>query len=159
MPRVAPVSRNWGSDRGTPVDRYYMEALLADHRGAGSWPRGASSSSTLGRYGLIGTWRWAFLMISILLFGRVQPVCLGILGEYFRRTDRGPQAASALSGSPGLWRGSRGEPPDPVRATGVACSSALRYRDRPRRRATQHPPTLLSSCWYCIIMHGHEANR
>jgi SAM-dependent methyltransferase len=28
-----PVSELWGFDRGTPVDRYYIEAFLADHRG------------------------------------------------------------------------------------------------------------------------------
>lgn len=29
---VTPLSREWGFDRGTPVDRYYIEAFLAEHR-------------------------------------------------------------------------------------------------------------------------------
>ncbi|MEN3336600.1 MAG: hypothetical protein V7647_276, partial [Acidobacteriota bacterium] len=29
--RTEPVSRDWGYDRGTPVDRPYIEAFLADH--------------------------------------------------------------------------------------------------------------------------------
>jgi SAM-dependent methyltransferase len=28
---VTPVSRRWGSDRGTPVDRHYIEAFLKEH--------------------------------------------------------------------------------------------------------------------------------
>jgi glycosyltransferase involved in cell wall biosynthesis/SAM-dependent methyltransferase len=31
LPRV-PVSRAWGYDRGTPVDRYYIERFLSDHQ-------------------------------------------------------------------------------------------------------------------------------
>lgn len=31
--RTTPLSNNWGSDRGTPVDRYYIEHFLKDHRG------------------------------------------------------------------------------------------------------------------------------
>jgi SAM-dependent methyltransferase len=31
--RPAPVSNNWGFDRGTPIDRYYIERFLARHRG------------------------------------------------------------------------------------------------------------------------------
>jgi SAM-dependent methyltransferase len=31
--RVAPVSRSFGFDRGLPVDRHYIEAFLARHRG------------------------------------------------------------------------------------------------------------------------------
>jgi len=30
---ISPLSRNWGYDRGTPVDRYYIERFLADHAG------------------------------------------------------------------------------------------------------------------------------
>ena len=30
--RMTPLSDRWGSDRGTPVDRYYIERFLADHR-------------------------------------------------------------------------------------------------------------------------------
>jgi SAM-dependent methyltransferase len=30
---VAPVSNHWGWDRGTPVDRYYIEQFLASHAG------------------------------------------------------------------------------------------------------------------------------
>jgi SAM-dependent methyltransferase len=30
---AAPLSDNWGYDRGTPVDRYYIEAFLEEHRG------------------------------------------------------------------------------------------------------------------------------
>jgi SAM-dependent methyltransferase len=29
--RVAPISRNFGFDRGTPVDRYYIESFLSKH--------------------------------------------------------------------------------------------------------------------------------
>jgi peptidoglycan/xylan/chitin deacetylase (PgdA/CDA1 family) len=29
--RTDPVSRNWGYDRGAPVDRYHIEAFLAEH--------------------------------------------------------------------------------------------------------------------------------
>jgi SAM-dependent methyltransferase len=31
--RIAPISANWGFDRGVPVDRYYIERFLAAHRG------------------------------------------------------------------------------------------------------------------------------
>jgi glycosyltransferase involved in cell wall biosynthesis/SAM-dependent methyltransferase len=31
--RTSPISPNFGFDRGTPVDRYYVEAFLAAHRG------------------------------------------------------------------------------------------------------------------------------
>jgi len=30
---TSPISRNWGYDRGTPIDRYYIERFLAAHRG------------------------------------------------------------------------------------------------------------------------------
>ncbi|MBI3769762.1 MAG: glycosyltransferase [Deltaproteobacteria bacterium] len=30
--RTRPLSDRWGSDRGTPLDRYYIERFLADHR-------------------------------------------------------------------------------------------------------------------------------
>lgn len=30
--RTAPVSDQWGFDRGTPIDRYYIEQFLAAHR-------------------------------------------------------------------------------------------------------------------------------
>jgi len=30
--RTAPISTNWGYDRGSPVDRYYIEAFLEEHR-------------------------------------------------------------------------------------------------------------------------------
>lgn len=33
LDRTTPVSFNFGFDRGTPVDRYYIEAFLAAHRG------------------------------------------------------------------------------------------------------------------------------
>lgn len=29
--RTIPVSNHWGADRGTPVDRYYIEQFLAEH--------------------------------------------------------------------------------------------------------------------------------
>jgi peptidoglycan/xylan/chitin deacetylase (PgdA/CDA1 family) len=29
--RTTPVSRNWGLDRGRPIDRYYIEAFIAEH--------------------------------------------------------------------------------------------------------------------------------
>src|SRR5580765_7364625 len=29
--RVTPVSRNWGFERGLPVDRYYIEQFVATH--------------------------------------------------------------------------------------------------------------------------------
>jgi hypothetical protein len=29
--RTAPFSRDWGYDRGTPIDRVYIERFLADH--------------------------------------------------------------------------------------------------------------------------------
>jgi peptidoglycan/xylan/chitin deacetylase (PgdA/CDA1 family) len=29
--RTSPLSRNWGLDRGRPIDRYYIEAFLAQH--------------------------------------------------------------------------------------------------------------------------------
>lgn len=31
--RVTPLSNQWGFDRGTPVDRYYIERFLEEHRG------------------------------------------------------------------------------------------------------------------------------
>jgi SAM-dependent methyltransferase len=34
MRRVAPISRVFGFDRGTPVDRYYIEGFLEAHAGA-----------------------------------------------------------------------------------------------------------------------------
>ena len=33
MRRTAPLSQHWGADRGTPVDRYYIERFLQAHRG------------------------------------------------------------------------------------------------------------------------------
>src|SRR5262245_14131445 len=30
--RLTPLSDSWGMDRGTPVDRYYIEQFLAEHR-------------------------------------------------------------------------------------------------------------------------------
>lgn len=30
--RLGPVSDRWGEDRGTPIDRYYIERFLAEHR-------------------------------------------------------------------------------------------------------------------------------
>ena len=30
--RTVPISTNWGYDRGSPVDRYYIEAFLEEHR-------------------------------------------------------------------------------------------------------------------------------
>lgn len=32
LDRVTPVSRDWGFDRGTPVDRLYIEEFIADHQ-------------------------------------------------------------------------------------------------------------------------------
>jgi SAM-dependent methyltransferase len=32
--RTEPVSRHWGYERGTPVDRYYIESFLAHNRGS-----------------------------------------------------------------------------------------------------------------------------
>lgn len=29
--RAEPISRAWGGDRGTPIDRHYIEAFLAEH--------------------------------------------------------------------------------------------------------------------------------
>ena len=31
--RLTPLSREWGADRGTPVDRYYVQRFLDAHRG------------------------------------------------------------------------------------------------------------------------------
>jgi SAM-dependent methyltransferase len=31
--RVTPISRRWGEDRGTPLDRYYIERFVEAHRG------------------------------------------------------------------------------------------------------------------------------
>jgi SAM-dependent methyltransferase len=31
--RVAPMSRNFGFDRGTPIDRFYIESFLSEHNG------------------------------------------------------------------------------------------------------------------------------
>src|SRR5262252_4733624 len=30
--QVTPVSRDWGFDRGTPIDRYFVERFLGVHR-------------------------------------------------------------------------------------------------------------------------------
>ena len=30
--RTAPISDRWGWDRGTPIDRYYIDAFLSEHR-------------------------------------------------------------------------------------------------------------------------------
>jgi SAM-dependent methyltransferase len=30
--RTSPMSREWGFDRGTPIDRYYIERFLGEHR-------------------------------------------------------------------------------------------------------------------------------
>jgi hypothetical protein len=32
--RLAPLSRNWGLDRGTPIDRYYIESFLRQNQEA-----------------------------------------------------------------------------------------------------------------------------
>ena len=32
LDRVEPLSRDWGRDRGTPIDRHYIEAFVARHR-------------------------------------------------------------------------------------------------------------------------------
>jgi SAM-dependent methyltransferase len=32
--RTAPLSQTWGSDRGKPIDRYYIEQVLAENRNA-----------------------------------------------------------------------------------------------------------------------------
>lgn len=32
--RLSPLCRNWGYDRGTPIDRYYIEQFLSQHRDA-----------------------------------------------------------------------------------------------------------------------------
>jgi SAM-dependent methyltransferase len=32
--RTTPIDDRWGRDRGTPVDRWYIERFLAEHRGA-----------------------------------------------------------------------------------------------------------------------------
>ena len=29
--RTTPISEHWGADRGTPIDRYYIERFLAEH--------------------------------------------------------------------------------------------------------------------------------
>lgn len=39
--RLTPVSREWGSDRGTPVDRYYVEAFLARFAGFEGYTTGS----------------------------------------------------------------------------------------------------------------------
>jgi len=39
--RLAPVSREWGFDRGTPVDRYYVEAFLARFAGFEGYATGS----------------------------------------------------------------------------------------------------------------------
>ena len=31
--RLTPISRLWGSDRGLPIDRYYLERFLERHAG------------------------------------------------------------------------------------------------------------------------------
>lgn len=31
--RLEPISRNWGMERGNPIDRYYIERFLANHAG------------------------------------------------------------------------------------------------------------------------------
>lgn len=31
--RLTPISRSWGGDRGLPIDRYYIEQFLYNHRG------------------------------------------------------------------------------------------------------------------------------
>src|SRR5829696_9316780 len=31
--RITPLSRRWGADRGTPIDRWYIERFLEAHRG------------------------------------------------------------------------------------------------------------------------------
>jgi SAM-dependent methyltransferase len=31
--RTRPISTHWGFDRGTPIDRYYIEAFLSEHAG------------------------------------------------------------------------------------------------------------------------------
>jgi SAM-dependent methyltransferase len=33
LSRVSPLGAEWGYDRGTPVDRWYIERFLAEHRG------------------------------------------------------------------------------------------------------------------------------
>ena len=32
--RTAPISTHWGYDRGVPIDRYYIERVLAEHADA-----------------------------------------------------------------------------------------------------------------------------
>jgi SAM-dependent methyltransferase len=38
--RLTPISRRFGSDRGRPIDRYYIESFLARHAGASGWVAG-----------------------------------------------------------------------------------------------------------------------
>ena len=39
---VVPISRDFGFDRGTPIDRYYIERFLERHAGRDRWPRARS---------------------------------------------------------------------------------------------------------------------
>jgi len=45
--RMAPLSRQYGYDRGTPVDRHYIEAFLSRHRGFPGYGTGDLRGVTL----------------------------------------------------------------------------------------------------------------
>lgn len=45
--RLTPVSRDWGFDRGTPVDRYYVEAFLARFAAFAGYTTGSISGRIL----------------------------------------------------------------------------------------------------------------
>jgi SAM-dependent methyltransferase len=56
--RLAPVSRDFGFDRGLPVDRYYVESFLHRHGGAGEYGAGDVRGHVLEVGDSVYTKRW-----------------------------------------------------------------------------------------------------
>ena len=69
--RVTPVSRQWGSDRGLPIDRFYIESFLTEHaadNGFANWPEFNEKTNRLGaaaRMGRVRRSRSRFAMAII----------------------------------------------------------------------------------------------
>jgi hypothetical protein len=53
MHKTTPVSKNWGFDRGTPIDRYYIDQFLQQHRqDIQGWVLEVGNRNYTDRYGL-----------------------------------------------------------------------------------------------------------
>jgi SAM-dependent methyltransferase len=63
--RLAPVSRQFGFDRGLPVDRYYIEDFLSRHGGADEYGAGDIRGRVLEVGGDIYTKRWGISVETV----------------------------------------------------------------------------------------------